>query len=164
MVRVYVAGRYNGKDVIEILHNMRVGIDLGVKIMEIGYAPYIPWLDFQIGLRADFDVQTYKDCSMEWVRFSDAVLLVPDQERSSGVLAEIEMARVLNIPVFETIDELKAKSLWGIKGCREMPLGLLPSHNCLYKTDKDTVIDLTDNSVYARVWKPIDPAENMQKM
>lgn len=106
MFRVYVAGRYSGSDVIEILSNMRKGIELSVEVMRAGFCPYIPWLDFQIGLHVDFDVETYKRIGLEWVKVCHAVILVPNQEISSGVRAEIDMARNLGIPVFTTITDL----------------------------------------------------------
>jgi hypothetical protein len=106
MIRVYVAGKYNGPNVIDVLSNMRKGIELSVEIMKLGFAPFVPWLDFQMGLHAEFDVETYKACSMEWVKVCDAVLLVPNQVRSAGVQAEIDMARKLQIPVYKDIDAL----------------------------------------------------------
>lgn len=112
MVKVYVAGRYNEDSVIKVLHNMKEGIELGVKLMKFGYAPFIPWLDFQVGLHADFDVDTYKACSMEWVKVSDAVLLVSTENISCGVRAEIEMAKSLNIPVYGSLSDLERDVLF----------------------------------------------------
>ena len=106
MLRVYVAGKYSGSDVISILKNIKDGISFSAKVMKCGFSVYVPWLDHQLAFFEDFDVQTYKDVSMSWLEVSDAVILVPDQERSQGVLDEIQRAKELNIPVFESLDDL----------------------------------------------------------
>jgi hypothetical protein len=44
--------------------------------------------------------------SFAWLEASDAVLLVPGWENSKGTIAEIARAKVLNIPVFETLESV----------------------------------------------------------
>jgi hypothetical protein len=110
MKKVYVAGRYSGTNVIEILSNMRQGIKYSCEIMRMGFAPFVPWLDFQLGLHEKFDVETYKDVSIEWLRASDCMFLVPKQERSAGVKAEIVIAEEMGIPIFTSMYDLIA---WG---------------------------------------------------
>lgn len=106
MLKVYVAGKYNGANVIEILANMRAGILLSAKVMQAGFAPFCPWLDFQIGLTCEFTVEQYKACSMAWVGVCDVMLLVPGWENSGGAKAEIEEANRYHIPVFESLELL----------------------------------------------------------
>ena len=106
MKRVYVAGKYNGPDVLSVLSNMRRGIDLSIQVIEIGMAPFSPWLDFQFGLQADIQMSVYKECSMAWVSVCDALILVPGWENSNGVKAEIEEAKKHGIPVFTSIRDL----------------------------------------------------------
>jgi len=107
MIRVYIAGAYSADNVTELQANMRRGIVKSVEVLQAGYAPFCPWIDFQFGLHAEIDIDTYYDYSMAWLQVSDAVLLVPGWEGSKGVRAEIAEAKRLKIPVCYTIEELK---------------------------------------------------------
>jgi nucleoside 2-deoxyribosyltransferase len=48
------------------------------------------------------------DGDLELLRRSDAVLLTSDWERSSGARNEVSYARARDIPVFATVDALRA--------------------------------------------------------
>lgn len=106
MKRIYVAGRYSGDNVIEILNNMRCGIKWSCEIMRMGFAPYVPWLDFQMGLHEEFDVEAYKSVSIEWLKAADCMFIVPRQELSPGVKAEIKIAEDIGIPIFTCLYDL----------------------------------------------------------
>ena len=106
--RIYVAGAYSGPDVIAIRSNMRRGLQLAVKVLQAGFAPFAPWLDFEFGLLADIPLQDYYDYSMAWLEASDAVLVVPiGAETSKGTQAEIARAHQLGIPVFDSLRDLQ---------------------------------------------------------
>ena len=107
-LRCYVAGAYSGPDVIAIRSNMRRGLQLAVKVLQAGFAPFAPWLDFEFGLLADIPLQDYYDYSMAWLEASDAVLVVPiGAETSKGTQAEIARAHQLGIPVFDSLRDLQ---------------------------------------------------------
>lgn len=106
MYRVYVAGKYSDDDVIKVLRNMRDGIGVAVELIKLGYAPFTCWLDFQLGLVAEIPIEIFKAYSMEWLRVSDAVLLVHNWRRSQGAIEEVLEAKRLKIPVFESIKDL----------------------------------------------------------
>jgi hypothetical protein len=106
MLRVYVAGKYNGPNVIDVLKNMRKGIALSGEVMKAGMAPFCPWLDFQLGLTDDFTVEQFRACSMEWVKCSDAMLLVEGWENSQGVADEIIVAHQFNVQIFSKLEDL----------------------------------------------------------
>jgi len=106
VIKVYVAGAYTAPTVVQVLENMRRGIDAAVQVAKLGMAPYCPWLDFQYGLVSAMPVEVYKEISMEWLRASDAVLVVPGWENSEGTKAEIQEAVNRDIPVFFSLRSL----------------------------------------------------------
>jgi hypothetical protein len=119
MKRVYVAGPFSTDNVIDVLDNMRRGIRLCTEVMLVGCAPFCPWLDFHYHLMLrgaeDLTVKNYYDYSTAWLKVSDAVLRVPGWKDSEGAWADINQARALNIPVFDTVDDLAA---WAERGRR----------------------------------------------
>lgn len=110
-MRVYVAGAYNSDTVMGVLNNMNKGIRLSTLVLLKGFSPFCPWLDyqFQLNLREneELTISDYYNYSIEWLKVSDVVLLVPGWEKSKGTLDEIRIAKELNIPIFETIGELE---------------------------------------------------------
>ena len=110
-MRVYVAGAYSADNVVGILNNMNKGIRLSTQVLLKGFSPFCPWLDFQfqLNLREDetLTVDDYYRYSIDWLKVSDAVLLVPGWENSGGTLEEIRIANELSIPIFETFEELE---------------------------------------------------------
>lgn len=111
MKRIYVAGAYSGPDVITILDNMRKGMRLSTEVMIAGYAPFVPWFDFhfQLMIREGeiITLRQYYDYSIAWLSVSDAVIVVPNWENSTGTKKELEIARSMNIPIVYSLDELK---------------------------------------------------------
>ena len=110
MIRVYVAGAYSANNVIDILDNMRKGMRKGTEVLLAGFAPFVPWLDyqFQFMLREGerLNVKHYYKYSLAWMEASQAVLVVPGYENSDGTLNEIKRAHELNIPVFYSLNDL----------------------------------------------------------
>lgn len=110
MKRVYVAGSYSDNNVISILNNMRRGMRTGTEVLLAGYAPFVPWLDYQLQLMLRGDekltVDDYYNYSMAWLEVSDALLVLPNYENSKGTLAEIKRAEELGIPVVYSKGEL----------------------------------------------------------
>jgi len=111
MKRVYVAGSYSSDNVITVLNNMRIGMRLGTQVLLAGYAPFVPWFDYQFQLMLrdgeTLTVQDYYDYSMAWLEASDCVLVVPNSDNSKGTRAEIKRAKELDIPVYYTLAELE---------------------------------------------------------
>ena len=110
MKRVYVAGSYNGPNVINVLDNMRIGMRAGVEVLRAGFSPWVPWFDyhFQLMLRPGetLTIDDYYRYSMAWLRVSDAVYVCNYREDSKGTKAEIEEAHKLNIPVYYSLQDL----------------------------------------------------------
>lgn len=115
-MRIYIAGLYSSNlkgekaDVLEVLDNIRIGLRTGAELMLKGQVPFCPWLDFLffIILRdgEKISMKTIKAYSMEWLRASEAILLLPGWEKSSGARAEYEEAKRLGLRVFNDIEEV----------------------------------------------------------
>ena len=107
MLRVYVAGAYSADYVVDVLGNMRRGIELSCDVLDHGMAPFCPWLDFQFGLNREFDLENYYEYSIAWLKASDAVLVVKEGwDKSKGTRRELDLARANGIPVFHGLMEL----------------------------------------------------------
>jgi hypothetical protein len=110
MKRIYVAGAYSADNVLTVFNNMRKGIRKGLEVLLRGYAPFVPWLDyhFQLMLKnnENLTVEDYYNYSLAWLEVSDAVLVLPDSERSKGAQNEIKRAGELNIPIFYDLSSL----------------------------------------------------------
>lgn len=117
--RVYVAGpltpRGSREDTknpaVEYLYNVRDMIRAGVQLIENGYSPYIPGIDLQLFLSGDITEEQIKNVSMAWLEKSDAVLVLPYTDSSTGVIAELERARSLGIPVFDSVSDINSAML-----------------------------------------------------
>ena len=113
MKKIYVAGPYSADNVIRVLDNIRRGIKASKDVLLAGYAPFCPWLDHMYHLMLDGDddlhVGRYQECSMEWLKVSDGILVLPGWIESKGTCAEIRMAEFLGIPIFYDLETLKER-------------------------------------------------------
>ncbi len=112
MKRIYVAGPYSADNVMDVLHNIRKGIEVSYQLFVRGYAPFCPWLDYQYVL---FDsgsylkIDDFYECSIAWLNVSDALLVLPGWEKSKGTIDEINHAEIMHIPIFYEIDDIDIK-------------------------------------------------------
>jgi len=108
-IRVYVAGAYSADNVMDVLRNIGRGEKLAAETFKAGFPTFCPWHDKSYVMEypdADFTAQQFKNHSMAWLEVSNAVLLVPGWENSSGTRAELDRARELGIPFFHTLTDL----------------------------------------------------------
>ena len=109
-MKVFVSGSYSAHtpdgNVIEILGNMRRGLAISIQVMQAGHSVFAPWLDFTFGLIADLPMELFKRNSMDWVRVSDAILLLDGWRDSAGCRAEALEASLHGVPTFEAMDDL----------------------------------------------------------
>ena len=106
-LRVYVAGAYSADNVIQVLANMRRGIELSYLVLKAGFAPFVPWFDYHFSLLGDVDLEDYYEYSLAWLEASDALIVQPvGAEESTGTQKEIKRAEELGIPVFYSLDKL----------------------------------------------------------
>lgn len=115
MVKVYVAGAYSDDNVLGVLRNIGRGQSIAATLFCRGYAPFVPWHDKTFVIewwQYNFSIKMFYEYSMEWLRVSDAVFIVPNHhglknwQDSGGTLKEIEEANKLGIPVFHDYDKL----------------------------------------------------------
>ena len=109
MKRIYVAGAYSADNVMDVLHNIRKGIEMSYTIFTLGFAPFSPWLDYHFVFEDTHNKLTVEDFyrySMTWLEVSDGIFVLPGYEKSKGTLVEIERAKELGIPVFYTLEYL----------------------------------------------------------
>jgi len=111
---VYIAGAYEGGNIIDTQANMRRGHALALAALNAGYAVYDPWLDFTWGLLAPVARRDYQENSMTFLSRCDALLVAPQSENSEGTKAEVAYALTHGVPVFHDFDALvKAMPPWG---------------------------------------------------
>ena len=99
-LRVYVAGPYSADNVIDVLANIRKGQKSAYELLKAGFAPFCPWLDYQLSFYGEITIEEYRDYSIAWLDGSEAVFVLPGWEKSSGTKAEMARAKELGIPIF----------------------------------------------------------------
>lgn len=109
--RVYVAGAYSADNVLDVLDNIRIGIQTAAEVFDAGLSPFCPWLDMHYCFTIPgerLSVDKFRAYSMDFLEVCDAVLLAPNKRnhQSKGTIAEIERAEELGIPVFHTLGDL----------------------------------------------------------
>lgn len=118
-MRVYVAGPYSRKadgsvaNIIDALMNMRAGMKASVELLLNGHVPFCPFLDYQFWLvlpdGAEIPMEAIKAYSMEWLRVSEAIIMLPGWEGSSGCKAELAEAQRLGLKVYMSMDEFRTE-------------------------------------------------------
>ena len=101
MKTVYVAGAYSDNNVLGVFANMRNGMLMAAQVLKSGFAPFVPWFDYQFSLITDHvTLEMYYNYSMAWLEKADCVLVVEGWENSKGVKAEIARAEELGKPIY----------------------------------------------------------------
>jgi hypothetical protein len=107
MIVVYVAGSYSADSHLAREENILRARLAGMKICRLGAVPIIPHSN-----TAHFDdvadPEFFYQAGLELVERSDALLMLPFWESSSGSRRERQRALDLQIPVFEDISALEA--------------------------------------------------------
>lgn len=112
--KVYVAGAItpypSEHPVFGFLGNIKRGVRASLEVLLAGLVPFSPFLDFQycFYLRGNESIteKMIKDLSMEWLKVSDAVLVLPKWKKSGGTKAEIAIAKDLGMPIFYNLEDI----------------------------------------------------------
>lgn len=99
--RIYVAGPYTQGDVGQ---NVANSIDICDELLTLGYYPFCPHLTHFWHIKRPHRYEKWMDYDKEWLKQCDAVLRM--QGNSSGADKEVELANIIDIPVYYDIDTL----------------------------------------------------------
>jgi hypothetical protein len=104
--RIYIAGALSSKEnkdrtpskvVIDYIQNITKMCKAASVIRKAGYYPYIPGLDFLVGVvSGDWEEEDYRGIGMSFLEVCDMVIVT---SMSWGVEQEIARAKELGIPV-----------------------------------------------------------------
>lgn len=105
---VYVAGPYRAATPAGIELNIQAARAMGLQAIRRGWAPIIPHCNFALLDLLDPNIgdSFWLTATMEHMRRSDAVLLVPGWQNSTGTQAEVREASRLNIPVYHSLNQM----------------------------------------------------------
>lgn len=98
---IYVAGPYTEGNPDG---NVRAAVDAADELMEAGYTPFCPHLNFLWGLRHDRPYDDWLDWCLQWVEQCDALLRLDGH--SPGGDTEVERAEDRGMPVYHGLDEV----------------------------------------------------------
>lgn len=102
--------------VCEYISNLSRMAELATNLRNLGYFPYVPGLDFLLGIRTgDWHEEDYRTVSMAFLEVCDAVLV---GKHSKGVDAEVRRAIDLGIPVYADIGDLERANDYLARGIR----------------------------------------------
>lgn len=114
---VYIAGPFRGPTAWDIEENVRHAERTALQVSREGFVPLCPHTNTRFFQGQGSD-QFWLDATLELLRRCDALLTVPDwidmdgKERSwknsKGTAGEVAEARAQGIPVFHSIEEMKA--------------------------------------------------------
>jgi Domain of unknown function (DUF4406) len=101
---IYIAGPYRGPSEYQVLLNIRRAEEMALRVWRSGAACICPHKNTAFfGGAADDSVWLKGD--LEIVRRCDAVVCVEGWNTSRGAIGEVELARQLGIPVFQSFEE-----------------------------------------------------------
>ena len=114
-MRIYVAGqlsniaaqpdeRTSSMVVVDYIKNVHVMCKVARILQKRGHAPYIPALDLLYGLvLGNIHEEDYRGMGIEFLKVCDAMFII---NWSSGVKREVEVAKEIGLPIYNTIAEV----------------------------------------------------------
>lgn len=102
MVRVYIASPYSLGD---RAHNVYVQLNAAHRLIEAGFAPFVPLLYTQINGYYHHPEETWLNIDLAFLRGCDCVLRLPGASKGADI--ETDHAAMLGLPVFHSVAELE---------------------------------------------------------
>jgi hypothetical protein len=100
---IYVAGPFSTGDT---LANIDKAIKAGNELLDAGFFPFVPHTTFLMHMQKPREYRFWMNYCMVWLDECDAVYRL--QGESPGADEEVAAAKGLMIPVFHSIDAIKA--------------------------------------------------------
>ena len=95
MELVYIAGKYRGDTIREIVENIQEAEKVAIKYWKLGYAVICPHKNTEL-FDGIVDLQVFLDGDLEMVRRCDSIVMMSNYKDSKGALGELALARELN--------------------------------------------------------------------
>ncbi len=105
-MKIYVAGPYTKGDPVM---NTRNTIMAAEELVRMGHVPYIPHLSMFWHVVAPHPYEFWLEYDKAWLVCCNALLRLPGE--SSGADKEVALAHELGIPVYYSLDEIRALRL-----------------------------------------------------
>lgn len=131
---IYTAGPYTSRDGnwgmwMNIIEASKVAHEL----MLLGYATICPHTNAQYTDSDDLEPMEVLQRDLELIRRCDAVVLCPKWITSRGVLKELELCKLINLPVFKSIESLEKNQPMSKK---ELDIAIKQTQETLKHLDK----------------------------
>ena len=110
---IYVAGKYTETSLARTWLNVMRAVLHGIDIIKLGKTPYIPHLSYMVDQacrhsRVNVPYERWLSMCDDVLTRCDAMYVICDPSTSNGVTHEIELCLSLGIPIFYSLDEVKA--------------------------------------------------------
>ena len=105
-LKIFVAGPISAKKETDLFENIRKGQYVSRKVLDSGNSPFCPFIDFLLLLQdgPPVDMEMLYEYSLDWLRVSDAMLVLPGYETSTGTMGEVAEGNRIGIPMEYLID------------------------------------------------------------
>jgi nucleoside 2-deoxyribosyltransferase len=98
--KIYIAGPYSKGNVAV---NIKKAIKYANELSEKGFAPFIPHLSYYWNKLYPKSYEFWMQLDFEFVKCCDGIIRIDGE--SAGADREIELAKKLNIPIFNSVNE-----------------------------------------------------------
>lgn len=98
-MKFFISGPYSASHPREVLKNVNRAIDIGIELMRMEHAVYIPHLTHYIHLRPNcpFEYKEYLYNDIEFLKVCDAIFFIAHSDGADG---ELMLAKQLNKRIY----------------------------------------------------------------